>query len=340
MCQRNSYQVFDRSPISAVTIKVKPAPYRSMNSSTRESFLSDDFGQSLYDVNDFILPAIENSAVTITTRITEIEHVLRPCDSISMRKNTSRTRSIMVVKHRCVHSANCILPPFYRQWTDNVTDHPNYPLCWTRSPDISYKYNFQALHYIIFIKHFVEFPLLSIVRHNLAKDIIKEPYLTDCEFDPEDDPLCPKFRILKILQLVEKDPNEYERMLFYGSLIEIKISWKCDLDRQIEFCKPQYQFQRLDLKPYEENPYEPGSSFLTSRHFFRPHDRELRRVHTNFYNLHIFVSVTGEAGKFDLFQTTTSIGSFLGIFGTGTIVCDLIAAFFTNFKTVKYDSSR
>jgi hypothetical protein len=48
--------------------------------------------------------------------------------------------------------------------------------------------------------------------------------------------------------------------------------------------------------------------------------------------------VTGEAGRFDLFQATTSIGSFIGIFGTGSIVCDLLARFITNFKRVRYDN--
>jgi hypothetical protein len=43
-------------------------------------------------------------------------------------------------------------------------------------------------------------------------------------------------------------------------------------------------------------------------------------------------------GKRDLFQATTSIGSFLGIIAAGTITCDFIAAFFTNLKSVKYDS--
>jgi hypothetical protein len=169
-------------------------------------------------------------------------------------------------------------------------------------------------------------------------DIKTKHNLRTCEYDPIENPLCPKFRISKILEMIEPDVREYERMFFYGSLIEIKISWKCDLDRGLKCCKPFYEFERLDVKPFEENPFDPGSNFLTSRHFFRPNDSELHRVHTQIYNLHIIVSVTGEAGRFDLFQTTTSIGSFLGIFGTGSIVCDLIAAFITNFKRVKYDT--
>jgi hypothetical protein len=103
-------------------------------------------------------------------------------------------------------------------------------------------------------------------------------------------------------------------------------------------CEPVYEFQRLDLQPYEDNPFEPGSNFFVSRHFYQPNDHELHRIHTRIYNLRIIVSVTGAAGRFDLFQTTTSIGSFLGIFGTGSIVCDLLAAFISNFRRIKYDN--
>jgi hypothetical protein len=296
--------------------------------------------QSLYDVNDFILPAVENSAVTIITRTIEIQHVLRLCDNRTSTKQHVPLSSSNVSMHRCAHTAHCILPPFYRYENYNETNDGQLPLCWVRSPSIQMKRNYQALNYILFIKHFVEFPLLGLVRHNVLPDLVDKKYLDTCEYDPNEHPLCPKFRILKILQMIESNPHEYERMFFYGSLIEIKISWKCNLDRHLEYCEPQYQFQRLDIEPYEENPYDPGSSFLTSKHFFRPNSRELHRIHTKIYNLHIIVSVTGEVGRFDLFQTTTSIGSFLGIFGTGTIVCDLIAAFFTNFKSVKYDSGR
>ena len=338
MFQRNSYQTFDRSPISAVTIKVKQSSTCAVNASIMRYFPEYNCSQSVYDVNDFILPATENSAVSITTRITEIEHVLRNCDNSSLKEKPTKSASLAVSTHQCYHRAHCILPPFYRYKYENESILQNTDLCWFELPSSNGKRNYQALDYILFVKHFVEFPQLGLVRHNVVPDIIDKSYIDTCEYDPLLHPLCPKFRILKILQLVESNPREYERMFYFGSLIEIKISWKCNLDRRLEFCEPHYEFQRLDVKPYEENPYDPGSNFLTSRHFFGPGDQELHRVHTNIYNLHIIISVTGEVGKFDLFQTTTSIGSFLGIFGTGTIVCDLIAAFFTNFKSVKYDT--
>lgn len=336
MCQRNSYQIFDRSPISAVTIKVKTSPNCSRNATIMKHFKNYDCMQSIYDVNDFILPATENSAISITTRVTEVEHILQSCEHrMQPTQGYKYSSTNSTVKHNCYVKSRCILPPLIRHTDKNLT---RTNLCWFKLLESLEKNNYQALDYVLFIKHFVEFPQLGLIRVNLIPNFHSKDYIEHCEYDPIHHPLCPKFRILKILEMIEKDPDEYERMFSYGSLIEIKITWKCNLDRHIDLCEPLYEFHRLDLLPYEKNPYEPGSSFLTSNHFFRPNDGQLHRLHTTVYNLHIIVSVTGEVGRFDLFQTTTSIGSFLGIFGTGTIVCDVIAAFFTNFKSVKYDS--
>ncbi|UJR22923.1 hypothetical protein I4U23_025951 [Adineta vaga] len=321
MFQRTSYQIFDRSPISTVTVKVKQSDYCSNHTCRKTSF----------DVNDFIIPATENSAVTITTRIVEIEHVLKTCYNRTLKKNSKLYPSI---KHQCYERSHCILPPYHRQ--RNLFDRNH--LCWFKLPSSHVRYNYEALNYIIFIKHFVEFTQLGLIRHNLLSKKITRQYLDTCEYDPDNHPLCPKFRLLKILQMIERNSSEYDSMFHYGSLIGIRISWKCNLDLSMKYCEPMYEFERLDVTPYDTNPYEPGSNFLISRHFFRPNDRELHRLHTKIYNIHIVVSVTGEAGQFDLFQTTTSIGSFLGIFGTGAIVCDLFAAFLKNFQRVKHEN--
>lgn len=331
MFQRNSYQIFDRSPISAVTVKVKQGTYCSGNFTTLRYFPKYNCTKSLYDVNDYILPATENSAVSITTRMVETEHILKEC---RRSKTSSRYTSFA---HQCNHESRCILHPFYRTEYDPESFYKKRDLCWFPSPERNIRWNYEALDYIIFIKHFIEFPQLGLKRHNLESRLITMQYLNTCEYDRIKHPLCPKFRVLKILEMVEPNSTNYESMLFHGSLIEIQISWKCDLDRAIKYCEPTYAFNRSDIQPYDSNPYEPGSNFLTSKHFFRPNDRQLHRIHTEIYKLHIIISVTGEAGRFDLFQTTTSIGSFLGIFGTGAIVCDIIASSLSNFKRVKYD---
>ena len=334
MFQRDSYQIFDRSPISAVLVKVKQGSYCTTNSSIRQHFLNYNCTKSLYDVNDYILPATENSAVSITIRIVQIEHILQDCKNRPFQNLSSYIPSIA----KCYHRSHCILPPFYRYEYDHEDIFAKQKLCWFKVPTNHTRVNYEALDYIIFIKHFVEFPQLGLKRNNLESDKITKKYLQQCEYDPDKHPLCPNFRLLKILELIKANPSEFELMFFYGSLIEIRISWKCNLDRHLKHCEPIYEFERLDVQPYHENPYEPGSNFLTSRHVFRPNSRELHRSHTQIYNLHLTISVTGEVGRFDLFQTTTSIGSFLGIFGTGAIVCDLLAAFVVNFERVKYEN--
>ena len=316
MFQRDSYQIFDRSPISAVTIKVKHSPNCS-NNETKNCL------RSMFDVNDFILPAIENSAVSITTRKLDVEHVLRDCD---FRNNDAKNSSLTFVSfYQCDHPSRCI-------WSNRTN------LCWFRATQKSDQYNYAALDYVLFIKHFIEFPQLSLVRHNLVSNSLTKEYIQTCEYDPKLHPYCPKFRLLKILQILENDRKRYEKMFFYGSLIELKINWKCNLDRSIDFCEPTYEFRRLDIQPYRTNPFEPGSNFLISKHFSQPDDHQLYRIHSKIFNIRLLVSVTGEAGRFDLFQTTTSIGSFLGVFGTGSIVCDLLATFISNFHKVKYET--
>ena len=294
----------------------------------------------MYDVNDFILPATENSAVSITTRMTETEHILALCANFK-RSNATKYYSLTNVTtlHNCHVGPRCIIPPFYREEYENQTLTRRVQLCWFRLSAAAERRNYQALDYTLFVKNFIEFPILNLVRNNLAPDMVEmKNYFATCEYDATEHPLCPRFRIWKILQMIEKEVDQYEKMFRYGSLIEIKISWNCNLDKPIKLCRPAYAFKRLDFRKYEQHPFDPGSNFMTSKHFFGPNDRQLHRLHTKIYNLHIVVSVTGEVGRFDLFQTTTSIGSFLGIFSAGTIVCDLIAAFFTNFKSVKYDS--
>lgn len=336
MFQKDSYQIFDRSPISAVTIKVKQSHVCSNDNIFLRDVLIYNCSNSLYDVNDFIVPAVENSGVSIVTQMVKIKHVLKPCKDkhLEMYYRYSPLRNVSV--HQCDHSSRCILPPAFRNQEKDLLNQEI--LCWFESVPKEPRLNYQALDYIIFIKHFVEFAQLGVVRQNLLSEVLTPDYLKTCEFDPSEHPLCPKFRILKILQIVEKDPREYKSIFFYGCLIEIRISWKCNLDRNLKYCEPTYEFKRLDVIPYNANPYEPGSNFLTSSYYFQPNSSELYRIHTRIYNLHIFVSISGEAGRFDLFQTTTSIGSFLGIFGTGAIVCDLIGGFIVNFKSVKYDN--
>ena len=150
--------------------------------------------QSAYDINDFIIPPTENSAVTITTRITEYEYVLKLCGKMKFdgKKNKSSTFYDEII-HKCYEKTRCILPPLYRYEYENDTIVKKSQLCWFKLPSIHVKRNYQALDYILFIKHFVEFPQLDLVRSNLISNRVTDDYLNTCEYDPNIHPLCPKF---------------------------------------------------------------------------------------------------------------------------------------------------
>ncbi len=161
MFQRDSYQISDRSPISAVLVKVKQGSYCSRNSSISRHFVKYNCTKSLFDVNDFILPATENSAVSITTRIVQIEHILKPCNHSRMPKKSTSPSLDISSKHKCYHRSRCILPPFYRYDYDHDDIFQDPELCWFKLPPTPARFNYEALDYIIFIKHFIEFPQLD-----------------------------------------------------------------------------------------------------------------------------------------------------------------------------------
>jgi P2X purinoceptor 4 len=61
-----------------------------------------------------------------------------------------------------------------------------------------------------------------------------------------------------ILDMVEDDREEQTEMLTLGGVIRVKIGWKCNLDRPLDECLPEYSFKRLDAK---HEPFSKGFNF-------------------------------------------------------------------------------
>ncbi|CAF4519808.1 unnamed protein product, partial [Didymodactylos carnosus] len=133
MFQQNSYQIFDRSPISAVTIRIKVSP----NCSNHLNYSCTDPKD---DAVDFIVPPQENSAISIVTRVIETEYVLRTCNKIDR-----------INEHNCSVKQQCVIPPYYRQLLEK-TNQTLPPLCWHKFPSRT-KNNYDALSYVLFIKN-------------------------------------------------------------------------------------------------------------------------------------------------------------------------------------------
>lgn len=114
-----------------------------------------------------------------------------------------------------------------------------------------------ALNFTIFVKNFIEFPRFKIIRKNIEQNPL---YLRKCTYDPKNNTICPIFRVGTILDIVEKDAEERTKMLKLGGVIRVKIDWKCDLDRSLDRCLPEYSFGRLDA-PFKDESFSPGFNF-------------------------------------------------------------------------------
>jgi hypothetical protein len=111
-----------------------------------------------------------------------------------------------------------------------------------------------ALNFTIFVKNFIEFPRFKVIRKNIEQD---PSYLKKCNYNATHK-ICPIFRVGTILHMVEEDRDEQTQMLTLGGIIRVKIDWKCNLDKPLDECLPEYSFRRLDAK---QEPFSQGFNF-------------------------------------------------------------------------------
>ena len=114
-----------------------------------------------------------------------------------------------------------------------------------------------AVNFTIFVKNFIEFPRFKVIRKNIQANAT---YLKQCNFDKTDHRTCPIFRVGTILDMVEADTTEQTNMLTFGGVIRVKIDWKCNLDKSLDNCIPEYSFGRLD-ESYKKEPFSQGFNF-------------------------------------------------------------------------------
>jgi hypothetical protein len=114
-----------------------------------------------------------------------------------------------------------------------------------------------TLSFTIFVKNFIEFPRFKVIRKNIQQNV---SYLRKCQYDEDLNRFCPIFRVGTILKIVEPDDKEQNLMLTYGGVIRVKIDWKCNLDKPLDRCLPEYSFKRLD-EQIKNEPFSQGFNF-------------------------------------------------------------------------------
>ncbi|CAF0858245.1 unnamed protein product [Adineta ricciae] len=313
MIHKKGYQETDTSIISSITLKVKGIGYNQ----------TSDNHTLVIDGADYIVPPQENNALFLMTNFIRTDQEHKTCSESIYEKHTICYNDTDCERNKNSQQAN-------GKWTGRCLGNKNSSIkgrCelegWCpveNDVDIPNPIR-DALNFTIFVKNFIEFPRFKVIRKNIQFDA---NYLKSCKYDPVEHKICPILRVGTLLDIVERDPEEQNRMLKLGGVIRVKIDWNCNLDKPLNFCLPEYSFKRLDAA-YNESKFSYGFNFRFASHWkyqFRSY-----RTLTKAYGLRFIISVSGHAGKFDLITLTLNIGSLIGILGLATFICDIVALY-------------
>ncbi|KAH9285351.1 P2X purinoceptor 4 [Echinococcus granulosus] len=174
---------------------------------------------------------------------------------------------------------------------------------------------YEVLNFTVLIRNIIEFPFYKIKRNNIL-GWMNNTYLKMCRFNVSDevDRHFPRFRIQDVITLSGAD---IWYILLHGGIIDININWDCDLDKALEnTATDERDIVHMDEKYYLEF----GNYFTSSQH---------RRLLHKFNGIQFLISVTGKGGRFSLLEFSMKIGSCMALFGTATLLCNLILIHFS-----------
>ncbi|CAF1346270.1 unnamed protein product [Adineta ricciae] len=318
MVYKKGYQEMDTSIISSITLKVKGIGYN--RTGPNETLVVDGA--------DYIIPPQENNALFLMTNFIRTD-----------QKHSQCPETIDMKQAACFNDTQCRKKDFLKangRWTGRCVEKKRSTLNTSQSiigqceiegwcpvendTDVPEPIR-DALNFTIFIKNFIEFPRFKVIRKNIEQS---PTYLKTCSFHSVKDPICPIFRVGTILDDVEDNKTEITQMLKFGGVIRVKIDWKCNLDKPLHECQPKYSFGRLDV-PFKEDSFSKGFNFRFASHW--KHQNESFRTLTKAFGLRFIISVSGQAGRFDIITLSLNIGSLIGILGLATVLCDIVALY-------------
>ncbi|XP_068767042.1 P2X purinoceptor 7 isoform X2 [Struthio camelus] len=171
--------------------------------------------------------------------------------------------------------------------------------------------------FTVLIKNNIHFPKFNYTTQNIPSN-----FNSSCTFNKITSPLCPVFRLGDILQAANENFSE---VAVEGGIIGIEINWDCSLDKWFYYCSPKYGFRRLDDKTTSKYP---GFNFRFAK-YYKLHNGEEQRTLLKVYGIRFDVLVFGTAGKFDVIELVTYIGSMISYFGLAVVVIDLYISLYS-----------
>ncbi|CAG2238292.1 P2RX4 [Mytilus edulis] len=312
---------------SAVTTKLKGVVYVNQSQ-------YPDITTSVWDVAEYVVPPQENNAFFVITNLIET-----PKQTIGICSEDPK-----VLGSNCTTSSQCpagkVLPAgngkflkvlfinrecnttvgrcLIRAWcpVENGAAKPPEPPALLGSKDFT-----------VFIKNNIQFPKFKVKRRNLP-DNASDEFFQTCNYGSHSID-CP---ILRLETIVREAGENYSAMAKEGGVIEIQIQWNCNLDLSESDCVPKYIFRRLDSSDYKISK---GYNFRYAK-YYKENDTEYRTLFKAF-GIKFILSVTGEAGKFNLEPFLINVGSGLAILGMATVICDIVVLYFLKARNLYKD---
>ncbi|XP_026183715.1 P2X purinoceptor 1 isoform X2 [Mastacembelus armatus] len=298
----NGYQSTDTA-ISSVYTKMKGVGYTKINGT-----------ESVWDVSDYVFPPQGDSSFVVMTNFIMTEgQQMGKCPELGG-------------KYSCRSDSDCEGGSIKRQMTGVCVNKTKTCEVVTWCPvedDSSIPYPpllMSAENYTLFIKNSVTFPLFGVKRSNLVEGI-DTGYISKCIYHPENDPLCP---IFKLGDIVKFSGFNFETIAKLGGAIGIVVDWTCNLDLDKKYCKPEYTFHGLygNADETDVTRTSVGYNFRYAKYYME--GKVQKRTLFKVFGIRIDIIVQSLARKFDIIPTLTAIGSGVGIFGVATVVCDLV----------------
>ncbi|KAH6933027.1 hypothetical protein HPB50_011570 [Hyalomma asiaticum] len=163
-----------------------------------------------------------------------------------------------------------------------------------------------------------------IPRRNIP-DRINASYLRSCVHEDMKSPLCPIFRVG---DMVEQAGADFDSIARKGGVIQIMITWNCDLDYDPRHCLPEYSFLRLDDPDARVAQGFNFRSRITYAKYYSDTTRSLVKA----YGINFVVLVRGEAGRTSVIPIAVTLGSGLGLLVVATVLCDFVVIHFDKRK--------
>ncbi|KAH7955445.1 hypothetical protein HPB52_000889 [Rhipicephalus sanguineus] len=144
-------------------------------------------------------------------------------------------------------------------------------------------------------------------------DRVNASYLRSCTHEARKSPLCPIFRIG---DMVERAGADFDKIARKGGVIQIMITWDCDLDYDPKHCLPEYSFLRLDDP---DARVAQGFNFRYAKYY-----SDTTRSLVKAYGINFVVLVRGEA------ETVEEIDRHFRT--QATVLCDFVVVHFDKRK--------